>query len=85
MATNIVNDVVLEELQESVVESEEYIGCSIGIMAYNEEANIARTLQSVLEQTGPTVRIEEVIVVASPCAQHDIWPEFPLRPDRVSL
>src|SRR5215471_17348577 len=67
MATNIVNDVVLEQLQRSVVESEDYIGCSIGIMAYNEEANIARTLQSVLDQTGPTFCIEEVIVVASGC------------------
>ena len=72
MATNIVNDVALEELQESVVESEGYIGCSIGIMAYNEEANIARTLQSVLEQTGPTVRIEEVIVVASGCTDRTV-------------
>jgi biofilm PGA synthesis N-glycosyltransferase PgaC len=72
MATNIVHDVVLEQLQESVVESEDYIGCSIGIMAYNEEANIARTLQSVLDQTGPTFCIEEVIVVASGCTDRTV-------------
>jgi hypothetical protein len=72
MATNIVNDVVLEQLQESVVESEDYIGCSIGIMAYNEEANIARTLQSVLDQTGSTFCIEEVIVVASGCTDRTV-------------
>jgi poly-beta-1,6-N-acetyl-D-glucosamine synthase len=72
MATNSVHDVVLEQLQESVVESEGYIGCSIGIMAYNEEANIARTLQSVLDQTGPTFCIEEVIVVASGCTDRTV-------------
>src|SRR6516165_8432467 len=72
MATNILNDVALEQLPESVVESEEYIGCSVGIMAYNEEANIARTIQSVLEQTGPTICIEEVIVVASGCTDRTV-------------
>ncbi|HXX77877.1 MAG TPA: glycosyltransferase [Ktedonobacteraceae bacterium] len=72
MATNIVNDVALVELQESIVESENYIGCSIGIMAYNEEANIVRTIQSVLEQTGPTICIEEVIVVASGCTDRTV-------------
>src|SRR5215467_11427181 len=72
MATNIVNDVALEEHQESVVDSEDYTGCSIGIMAYNEEANIARTIQSVLEQTGPTICIEEVIVVASGCTDRTV-------------
>src|SRR5260370_25926840 len=40
-------------------------GCSVGIMAYNEEANIGRTIHAVLQQHGPSVRIEEVIVVAS--------------------
>ena len=55
-----------------VLDSEEFISCSIGIMAYNEEANIARTLQSVLEQTGPIVRIQEVIVVASGCTDRTV-------------
>ncbi|HEY1350919.1 MAG TPA: glycosyltransferase [Ktedonobacteraceae bacterium] len=41
--------------------------CSIGIMAYNEEANIARTLQAVLEQCEPALHIQEIIVVASGC------------------
>src|SRR6266571_5286716 len=87
MATNIVNDVALEQLQESIVESEGYIGCSIGIMAYNEEANIARTLQSVLEQTGPTVCIEEVIVVASGCTDRTvpIVSEMALKEPRIRL
>src|SRR2546425_1134939 len=87
MATNIVNDIALEQLQESIVESEEDIGCSIGIMAYNEEANIARTLQSVLEQTSPTVCIEEVIVVASGCTDRTvpIVSEMALKEPRIRL
>ena len=62
MAAKIVSEVQLEQVIEHVPGSEEFIGCSVGIMAYNEEANIGRTLQSVLDQTGPTVRVEEVIV-----------------------
>ena len=72
MATKIMNDVQLEQANEYEQGSEEFIGCSIGIMAYNEEANIARTLHSVLDQTGPTVRIEEVIVVASGCTDRTV-------------
>ncbi len=72
MATKIVNDIRLEQANEYEQGSEEFIGCSIGIMAYNEEANIARTLRAVLDQTGPTVRIEEVIVVASGCTDHTV-------------
>ena len=72
MATKTVSNVQWEQLNESMLESEEFINCSIGIMAYNEEANIARTLQSVLEQTGPIVRIQEVIVVASGCTDRTV-------------
>lgn len=72
MATKTVSDVQLEHANEYDPGSEEFIGCSIGIMAYNEEANIARTLRSVLDQTGPTVRIEEVIVVASGCTDRTV-------------
>src|SRR5712692_4184135 len=72
MATNIVNEVQLEQGIKCVPGAEEFIGCSIGIMAYNEEANIARTLRSVLDQTGPSIRIEEVIVVASGCTDRTI-------------
>jgi len=87
MATKIVHDVALEQLNEPLLESEEFIACSIGIMAYNEEANLARTLQSVLEQTGPTVRIEEVIVVASGCTDRTIpiVSEMALKESRVRL
>src|SRR5229473_3312626 len=72
MATNIVNEVQLEQGIKCVPGAEEFIGCSIGIMAYNEEANIARTLRSVLDQTGPSIRIEEVIVVASGCTDRTV-------------
>src|SRR5258708_31014584 len=47
-------------------------GCSVGIMAHNEEANIGRSLQAVLHQHGPSVRIEEVIVVASGCTDRTV-------------
>ena len=41
-------------------------------MAYNEEANIERTLRAVLDQQSLTTRIEEVIVVASGCTDHTV-------------
>src|SRR5437867_7317858 len=52
--------------------SDERISCSVGIMAHNEEANIGRTIRAVLEQQGPSVRIEEVIVVASGCTDRTV-------------
>ena len=72
MTTKIESGVKLEQANEYEQGSEEFIGCSIGIMAYNEEANIARTLQSVLDQIGPNVRIQEVIVVASGCTDRTV-------------
>jgi poly-beta-1,6-N-acetyl-D-glucosamine synthase len=41
------------------------IGCSIGIFAHNEEANILHLLRSVCEQKLQDVAIEEIIVVSS--------------------
>jgi biofilm PGA synthesis N-glycosyltransferase PgaC len=58
--------------EEVTKEGEEYIGCSVGIMAYNEEANIERTLRAVLDQQGPSMHIEEVIVVASGCTDRTV-------------
>jgi biofilm PGA synthesis N-glycosyltransferase PgaC len=72
MSSHVVNGVHLEQLNEHVPVADESIGCSIGIMAYNEEANIERTLQSVLEQQGPSIRIEEVIIVASGCTDRTV-------------
>src|SRR5437588_2218920 len=67
MATKIVNK--NRSIQEDCLaqQSDEHVDCSVGIMAYNEEANIGRTIYAVLEQQGPSVSIVEVIVVASGC------------------
>ena len=43
------------------------VECSVGVMAYNEEANIAHALDSILRQDPAGKRITEVIVVASGC------------------
>jgi biofilm PGA synthesis N-glycosyltransferase PgaC len=43
------------------------LGCSVGVMAYNEEANIANTIDTVLSQRLSSSRITELIVVASGC------------------
>ncbi|MDQ1429878.1 MAG: poly-beta,6-N-acetyl-D-glucosamine synthase [Actinomycetota bacterium] len=43
------------------------LGCSVGIMAYNEEGNIANAIKTVLEQPLTSGEIAEVIVVASGC------------------
>ena len=43
------------------------VQCSVGIMAYNEEANIADAINAILEQQMESGEIAEVIVVASGC------------------
>ena len=72
MATNVVHDDQSVRIQGQEREDDGVVGCSIGIMAYNEEANIGRTIHAVLEQTGPSIRIEEVIVVASGCTDRTV-------------
>jgi biofilm PGA synthesis N-glycosyltransferase PgaC len=42
-------------------------GCSVGIMAYNEEANIADAIETILGQKLTSSQITELIVVASGC------------------
>src|SRR5579859_2716600 len=49
-----------------------YVVCSVGIMAYNEEANISHTIHALLEQEGPSTHIEEIIVVASGCTDRTV-------------
>ncbi len=68
-------------------QDDEYVPCSVGIMAYNEEANIGRTIRAVLQQQGPSVRIEEVIVVASGCTDRTVptVTEIALQETRVRL
>lgn len=72
MATKVDNDIHVKQSDEQVVKDDDRVGCSIGIMAYNEEANIARTIHAVLEQQGPSIRIEEIIVVASGCTDRTV-------------
>lgn len=44
------------------------ISCSVGIMAYNEEGNIANAIKAVLAQEITSGEVAEVIVVASGCS-----------------
>lgn len=46
--------------------------CSVGIMAFNEEANIAHALGSILRQELTGKQIREVIVVASGCQDRTV-------------
>ena len=80
-------DLFIPQLDEQVQVSDERVGCSIGIMAYNEEANIARTINAVLKQEGPSIRVEEVIVVASGCTDRTVptVAEIALKEPRVHL
>ena len=72
MVANLVNEEQSLQMTAQEQEANEYIGCSVGIMAYNEEANIERTLRAILDQQSLTTRIEEVIVVASGCTDHTV-------------
>jgi poly-beta-1,6-N-acetyl-D-glucosamine synthase len=60
---------------------------SVGIMAYNEEANIAATVQSILGQRLHRGQLAEVIVVASGCTDRtpEIVAEIARNDDRVRL
>ncbi len=80
-------DLHIVRTHEQELENDRRVGCSIGIMAYNEEANIARTINAVLKQEGPSIRIEEVIVVASGCTDRTvpIVAEIALQEPRVRL
>ena len=61
--------------------------CSVGIMAYNEEANIAAAIDALLAATGQLCPVEELIVVASGCEDRTtaIVREIARRDPRVRL
>lgn len=63
------------------------IRCSVGITAHNEEANIGRLLEAMLEQRLDQVEIAEIIVVASGCTDStcDIAREFEAKDPRIKL
>ena len=48
------------------------LDCSVGVMAYNEEGNIANALRSMLSQEMSGARVTEVIVVASGCTDRTV-------------
>ncbi|HZS77905.1 MAG TPA: glycosyltransferase [Ktedonobacteraceae bacterium] len=87
MATDMANDLQVSTASVHEEQGGDRIGCSIGIMAYNEEANIARTIHAVLAQNGPSIYINEVIVVASGCTDRTvpIVSELALQEPRVRL
>jgi cellulose synthase/poly-beta-1,6-N-acetylglucosamine synthase-like glycosyltransferase len=65
----------------------ETIRCSVGITAHNEEANIGRLLQAILDQHLHQAEITEIIVVASGCTDNTeaIVKEFMERDPRIKL
>ncbi|MGC9332958.1 MAG: glycosyltransferase [Anaerolineae bacterium] len=67
--------------------SESKIRCSVGITAYNEEANIGRLLQAIMDQRLYEVEITEIIVVASGCTDRteEIVREYMTQDPRIQL
>ena len=63
------------------------IRCSVGITAHNEEANIGRLLEAMLNQRLDRVEISEIIVVASGCTDStcDIVRGFATKEPRIKL
>ncbi len=63
------------------------ITCSVGITAHNEEANIGRLLEAMLNQHLDQVEVSEIIVVASGCTDNTckIVREFEARDPRIKL
>jgi len=63
------------------------INCSMGIMAYNEEANIGRLLEAVTTQKFKEVALTEIVVVASGCTDNTeaIVLEWANRDSRIRL
>jgi poly-beta-1,6-N-acetyl-D-glucosamine synthase len=63
------------------------IKCSVGITAYNEQANIGRLLQSMIDQRLYEVEISQIIVVASGCTDRteEIVREYMVIEPRIEL
>ena len=67
--------------------SDSRIKCSVGITAYNEEANIGRLLEAVINQRLFEVAITEIIVVASGCTDRteEIVRDYIAKDPRIQL
>lgn len=63
------------------------VHCCVGVMAYNEEANIRQLLQALLAQKTEKVAIDEIVVVASGCTDRteEIVKEYVALDPRVRL
>jgi poly-beta-1,6-N-acetyl-D-glucosamine synthase len=87
MATRMDHDVAAHQIDEHNEVGDERITCSVGIMVYNEEANIGHALHAVLKQQGPSLCVKEVVVVASGCTDRtvSIVAEIALQEPRTRL
>jgi glycosyltransferase involved in cell wall biosynthesis len=72
MAARIDHEVAAKQVDGYREAGDERVHCSVGIMAYNEEANIGHALRAVMEQQGPSMCVDEVIVVASGCTDRTV-------------
>jgi cellulose synthase/poly-beta-1,6-N-acetylglucosamine synthase-like glycosyltransferase len=70
-----------------MIEPHRKIKCSVGITAHNDEPNMAKILNAMLDQRLHTVEITEIIVVASGCTDRteDIVREFAAQEPRIQL
>lgn len=61
--------------------------CSVGVMAYNEEANISRCLQSLVDQQTEVAQMVEIVVVVSGSTDNtvEIVEEFSHQNARIKL
>src|SRR5439155_9496296 len=89
---DVLNTVATPHATPESLEPLELIGaktltCSVGIMAYNEEANIAIAIDAILRQRLASVHIKELIVVASGCtdATPSIVADIATREPRLRL
>ncbi len=69
------------------MEENEKIRCSVGVTAYNEEANIGSLLDALINQHLYEVEITEIIVVASGCTDNTvpIVREYQKKDPRIKL
>jgi biofilm PGA synthesis N-glycosyltransferase PgaC len=67
--------------------NQDKIKCSVGVTAYNEEANIGRLLQAIIDQRLYEVQIADIHVVASGCTDRteEIVREYMERDSRIQL